>query len=683
MRLHFAPCPNTCKADNVASINHLFPGGFDVSKLPPAPPLLPPDAQLRVALAEAGLTPPAELIFDGQIHRFKPDGKKDASGWYVAYEGKVPAGAFGDWRAGVECTWRADIGRELSHAESMQHAARMRELKLQREKELTVMREDAAQTASSRWESAPLASDEHPYLQRKGITNPGLRVASDGRLMAPMFIGSEMVSLQMIAPDGEKRFLKGGKTGGAWWMVGGIDASCQRVYLAEGVATAASIFEATGKPVAIAYSAGNMAAVAEALRQVVGMGCEVVIVADNDASGTGMREAIKAADAIGARVVMPPAVGDANDYAQAGGDLMALLEPVATVQHRYKLTPAHQLTDLPPVRWQIKKILPSRDVAAIYGAPGAGKSFMALDMAASIAEGRDWMGYRTKPAQVVYVVLEAANGFSGRLKAWQMHHKRQLPGRFNVITHTPLALSSPKDLIDLMESIRAVVGADHGGMVLFIDTLARAMGAFEENSNDDMSRVIAACDALSKGLQCTVVTVAHPGKDSAKGMRGGSALLGGLDTVIQLEKDAEGIRTWKIEKQKEGEDGLSGSFKLHVIPVGEDEDGEEITSAVVIESEETSSENIIERESDAIYKARKLFEDAVISVGRINNDTAFISADAWNEYTKTIGFATDESRRQTLARAKKNLVKAGYICEVRGGYEATENPVFAGAFLGL
>jgi len=308
---------------------------------------------------------------------------------------------------------------------------------------------------------------------------------------------------------------------------------------------------------------------------------------------------------------------------------------------------------------------------------------MALDMAAHIAEGRDWMGYRTKPAHVVYVVLEAANGFSGRLKAWQMHHGRQLPDTLHVITHSPFALSSPKDIVDLIESIRLAIGDDHGGLVVFIDTLARAMGTFEENDNNDMSRVIQACDTIAQSLKATVAAVAHPGKDAARGLRGGSALLGGLDTVIQLEKDADGIRTWTIEKQKEGEDGLKGQFKLQVLPIGQDEDGDEITSAVVVGIETDHHELQVERENEATYKARKLFEDAVMHSGRLVQGRAFISADAWNEYTKTLNYATDESRRQTFSRAKKALLKAGYITEVRGGYEATDHAIFAGAFVGL
>lgn len=663
-------------------LSDIFPNGISLTDLPAKPPIQDHYTQLRVAIADAGLTPPDDLVFDGQIHRFSTNGKKkDSSGWYVAFDGKLPAGAFGDWRQGMEVTWRADIGRELTSIEQMQHASRMRELKAKRDKELAAMREDAAEKAIELWEGAPLASDEHPYLQRKGITNPGLRVAPDGRLMAPMFIGDDLVSIQHIAPDGTKRFLKGGKTAGAWWLIGNIG---ERVYLAEGVATAQSIFEATGRGVAIAYSAGNMPAVAKSLREAAGPAAEIVVVADNDESGTGERYGQEAAQACGGRLIVSP-VGDANDYAQSGGDLAGLLEPVHAVATRYKLTPASQMTNLPPVRWQIKRILPAKDVVAIYGPPGAGKSFMALDMAAAISEGRDWMGYRTKPAHVVYLVLEAANGFSGRLKAWQMHHGRTLPDRFQVIAHEQFSFSKAADIAELVQSIQSAVPSDHGGLVVFIDTLARAMGTFEENDNNDMGQVINCADTISRHLDATVAMVAHPGKDSSKGLRGGSALLGGLDTVIQLEKDENGIRTWIIEKQKEGEDGLTGQFALKIIEIGQDEDGDPITSAVVVNHEDEDSSIEMVSETKELAKFRKYFEAAVLAVGRMDTqkNAPFLAADAWNEWSKTQQHESDGARKTYLSKAKKVLVSAGYIEEMRGGYIATGHEAMIGAFIGL
>jgi dihydroxyacetone kinase DhaKLM complex PTS-EIIA-like component DhaM len=99
------------------------------------------------------------------------------------------------------------------------------------------------------------------------------------------------------------------------------------VYIAEGAATASTIHEVTGKCVIVSFSAQNMTATAKYVRHVSGDQRDIVIVADNDESGTGEREALKACEAAHCTMIMPPVIGDANDYVQAGGDLAALLEP--------------------------------------------------------------------------------------------------------------------------------------------------------------------------------------------------------------------------------------------------------------------------------------------------------------------------------------------------------------------
>lgn len=638
-------------------------------------------------MSDAGIVPPDDIILDGTLHRFSTTGKpKDKSGWYVAHDGDLPAGAFGDWKTGQECQWRADIGRELTFQESALHHKRMAEVRAKRDKELAESREYAAHQASKLWESAQLASDDHPYIKRKGISNPGWRIAPDGRLIAPMLIEGEISGLQYISDDGSKLFMKGSKTGGAFWHIGpDYMAGDGRIYFAEGIATATSIFEATGRPVVITYSAGNMTATAQAVRAQVGPLRELVIVADNDDSGTGQREAEKAAQAVGGAFVVSP-IGDANDYAQAGHDLGEWLEP-SVKPMRYELTLASDMTEMAPIKWHIKKILPAKEVSAIYGPPGAGKSFMALDMACHIAEGREWMGYRTKRANVVYLILEAANGFSGRLKAWQIHNQRKLPNNFFVIKHSPFAFSSAADIKHLIESIQYVLGDSQDGLIVFIDTLARAMGTFDENDNNHMGQVIAASEIISKSLTCAVSLIAHPGKDASKGLRGGSSLLGGLETTIELNKDLETkVRTWRMAKQKEGEDGITGSFNLQIVKMGEDEDGDDITSAVVVPCETQENAEHPEPEKSGISLARKYFEDAVMAKGRPVNGLPFISDDAWNEYSMTRNHATDGARRTALSKAKKELVAAGYIMEVRGGYSPVPDQmygVFAGAFIGL
>lgn len=164
-------------------------------------------------------------------------------------------------------------------------------------------------TAQKIWNSSRPASLSHPYLAAKGITNPdaiaGLRqnkYKNNDNLIIPVLYENEIVNLQSINQDGGKRFLAGGQVQGAYAFIGKADdVEKVGVVMAEGYATAASIYEATGKPVIIAFDAGNMVAVAERLAQKLPQNVPVVIAVDNDASQTGIKKARQAAALLGDR----------------------------------------------------------------------------------------------------------------------------------------------------------------------------------------------------------------------------------------------------------------------------------------------------------------------------------------------------------------------------------------------
>lgn len=164
-------------------------------------------------------------------------------------------------------------------------------------------------TAQKIWNSSRPASLSHPYLAAKGITNPdaiaGLRqneYKDNDNLIIPVLYENEIVNLQSINQDGGKRFLAGGQVQGAYAFIGKAeDVGKVGVVMAEGYATAASIYEATGKPVIIAFDAGNMVAVAERLAQKLPQNVPVVVAVDNDASQTGIKKARQAAALLGDR----------------------------------------------------------------------------------------------------------------------------------------------------------------------------------------------------------------------------------------------------------------------------------------------------------------------------------------------------------------------------------------------
>lgn len=194
-----------------------------------------------------------------------------------------------------------------------------REVKRKAETDLLASRrKGTADKAASIW-NAPLSAleatqpsvSEHPYIKCKGIMPHGVKVFRgsltirdmdcNGALMLPTKLNGKITSLQFINRDGDKRFLSGGEKGG--YPIGKIVAG-EPVCVCEGFATGASIHEATGHAVVVAFDAGNLRKIAEALRA-KNPDAVIVLCADDDESGTGKRKAIEAAQAVNGLLAMP------------------------------------------------------------------------------------------------------------------------------------------------------------------------------------------------------------------------------------------------------------------------------------------------------------------------------------------------------------------------------------------
>jgi putative DNA primase/helicase len=282
--------------------------------------------QFRDAIAQAGLTPPDAIHDDGELHRFASNGKRsDDAGWYVFHGDGIPAGSFGDWRSGISQTWRADIGRKLSPFEAAELSRPAAAAKANREADEARRHAEARESAAATWRAALPARADHPYLTAKRIEAHGIRQDGDDLVIPMRAASGELHSLQTIAPDGTKHFAKDGRVTGCYFAVGEPDGA---ICIAEGFATAASIHEATGKAVAVAFNAGNLAAVARELHAKL-RPVRIILCADDDYrtdGNPGIREATKAARAVGGLLAIPDfgdnrphGATDFNDLARHAG----------------------------------------------------------------------------------------------------------------------------------------------------------------------------------------------------------------------------------------------------------------------------------------------------------------------------------------------------------------------------
>lgn len=557
----------------------------------------PPEQQLIQQMISAGLEPPEQIIMDGQIHRFRSGtkgrgGHGDKTGWYILFPEGIPAGRFGCWRAGIECAFRADVGRTLTQVEEMAHARRMSEAKQKRDEERAKKQEAVANTVEKIWVDCTSAGESHPYLVRKGIRPNGARVTGDGRLVVPMYEkDGQLTSLQYIDADGGKLYHSGGKTGGSFWQIGTMDEP-GALYIAEGFATAATIFEETGRPCVVAYSASNLVPVTESMRAKYGNQQEIVIVADNDASGVGQKYADQASAKYGATVIIPPITGDANDYAKAGHDLTALLiRPTGSaVVDKLKVVFGDQLgTDYEAPDELVEGLLTIGSSSVVYGDSNSGKTFWALSVATAIANGTDCYGRRTDQGLVVYLASEAPGSIRSRMQAIKKFYGCNLEN----LAMVPVPMnfySGDGDAYDVIEMVRAIEEMKGKPVRLIIgDTLARMSAGANENSGEDMGPVMARFDQVASATGSAMMIIHHNGKDAAKGARGWSGIRAHIDTEIEVS-EKNGIRSATVTKQRElPSKGDAIYFKLDVIEMGVTKFGSPATTCVAIPDEESSA----------------------------------------------------------------------------------------------
>lgn len=448
------------------------------------------------------------------------------------------------------------------------------------------------------WNRCIPADQSDAYIYRKHGKPDGLRVypasapplligkgddqiSAAGGLVVPCFApdGKTLLTMQIIPLAGAKKNLPGASFGNGFFTVGEIT---DRVYICEGIGQAWACNAATGAAAVVCFGAGRMATVAKALRE-KHPAARLVLVPDHGKENQA--EAIAAAVA-GQWVAMPadkPSNYDVNEYAADHGSeaLAALLERPQAPPMRFKLLSGADLCNAAPMRWMVRGVLPAEGLAALFGASGSGKSFLMLDIAGAVAGGEyEWFGRRVTQCPVAYVCLEGEAGMGKRIKAWSKHHKQPVPDALRFITQ-------PFDLLsdDVPELAKAVIAGGGAGGLVILDTLNRAAPGADENSSVDMGNLIAAAKQLQTLVGGLVLLVHHTGKDTTKGLRGHSSLYAALDGAIEVI-NTDASRAWSVAKSKTGD---AHPFKLEIVTVGIDDDGDEITSCVAVPDESKES----------------------------------------------------------------------------------------------
>lgn len=323
---------------------------------------------------------------------------------------------------------------------------------------------------------------------------------------------------------------------------------------------------------------------------------------------------------------------------------------------RFEVIPAGEFIKRPPPQWIIKDVLPKADLGVVFGESGSGKSFVMIDIAMAVARGVPWRGRKVQQGRVVYVAAEGGGGFRNRLKAYAHQHDIDL-GKvdFGVIHAVPNLLEK----IDIKDMVRAIGKAD---LVVF-DTFAQVTAGANENSGEDMGLALANARAIGHATGAVVILVHHSGKDASKGARGWSGIRAAADFELEVLRLEE--KRWiRTTKQKDGDDEAQWGFGLGQVEVGVDEDGEAITSCVILEADapvQGRGAKVKERRfgpwEAAVLEALAEFELAEDRVHRAELTARVVAA-------KPDGDMPDWRARESIGRALTSLKKASVIGEV-------------------
>lgn len=480
-------------------------------------------------------TPLTELTLDGTMKYLNdPAGFK---GWYRGTINKFGTFLqFGDWR-----NPKPEIFKETPAIPSdpVEKAAWEKAQKLQQEADAKHVLEVQERVSKDSIRELSQFSKEGQslYLTTKGVRGwgvyyrfPSRSNAKETDLIVPVRdINEKVWGYQVISPYGDKDLIPGGRLGACFHLLGEKIESI--VYVAEGYATAASVYEVTGKPSVCAFNAGNIPKVCKAIRE-KHPDAKIVIAADNDDAGLAFaKEASKEFDAI---VVSPPKKEgdlDWNDFHKKfGKEATQKLLTGRSIEFRDRanLISAVDFINEPDVDiyYIVEELLPQGGTSVFAGQPKVGKTTTVRDLIRCVAGGTPFLGRKTVKGKVVYLALEEKDAFlRKKFKKFALEELQNIQITF---------WTSAKDKLDELQKIIE----KYKPSLLVVDTMYKFIPPVEDKYAE-MVQVLAPFDELAREYGTHIMLIHHAKKGESKGVEsvlGSTAIAGAFDTILTQRK---------------------------------------------------------------------------------------------------------------------------------------------------
>jgi 5S rRNA maturation endonuclease (ribonuclease M5) len=314
------------------------------------------------------------------------------------------------------------------------------------------------------------------------------------------------------------------------------------------------------------------------------------------------------------------------------------------------------LENIQKPNWLIENVLQKETVVALFGAPKAGKSFVAVDISSAIATGQEWHGQYVSQHPVVYLAGEGVMNISKRFLAYGGVHERDVNNMPLLMSSRGARLLDDKDhqlLKDTIYEAEDVYG-DIG--LIVVDTLARNFGGGNENSTEDMNAFIERIDDLKDTFKSTILIVHHTGHGLQNRTRGSSVLPAAVDGEFRVNRtDNEEEMFVKLSQTlvKDGKPLKDKNFKFQIYV----DTVRDITSGALIETDEIPVERKNNLNDDKVLSAIKMVQNA-------DEEPQY----KWVQ-RKEIENIT-EINKNTLAKILRKLVEEGKLEKSpQGGYQ--------------
>jgi AAA domain len=362
----------------------------------------------------------------------------------------------------------------------------------------------------------------------------------------------------------------------------------------------------------------------------------------------------------------PKAANSGHDAPPVDDGYIPPGEADGVTQKRFELIPFDKIKIDTAPAYLVKGIAPRVGLCIVWGPPKCGKSFLVLDMMMHVALGWKYRERKVRQGAVVYCALEGCTAFKNRVEAFR-HEK--LADNASAVPFSLMA--SPMQLVaDHLALVASIRERATAPAAVVIDTLNRSLTG-SESSDEDMSAYVLAADAVRDAFNCAVIIVHHCGHEGTR-PRGHSSLIGALDAQIAVMRDAAHNVVATVELMKDGAQGDEFTSRLDVVEVGIDDDGDPITSCVIVPLDGLAQQKEKPKKLPAAAaKALKALHEIIDDAGAIPPADPYIppatkavTVEQWREHALKRGISGGDGRKlqqQAFRRAFDILMENNRI----------------------